>query len=227
MKGLVLSSLLSLIKSEISTSELAGSNAEGFDSLPISAMNSVTVYREDSTDERKRIDIVVVSDHFVIGIEVKVNHVANNDFSEYSKHLDSLVHDRELFKVPLGKEKISIGDKAHDFISISYSELWNSVLNGIGSVALSCDPKWFFHLTDFILQTKNFNSDTIFMNTERLQFFEKYSKRFGILEKDMNLFKSHIVRRIHNIAKELGADREGIKVERENKDIWFTNDYSF
>lgn len=230
MKGLIVSSLLSLIKSEMSAGKLEGSTADEFDILTEINLDSVTVFREDSTDEGKRIDIVVRSDQFVIGIEVKVNHSPDNDFCAYSKHLESLGDGRKPFKVLLGKEKISIGKKADGFTAISYSDLWEVVLAKMGSVALSCDPKWFFHLTDFIKQTKNFSSYNSSMNPEKLQFFERHSNRLGSLEEDMHVFKTHIIKRINNVRNVLDKEfrsGESVSVKRVDKGGWFTNTYFY
>jgi hypothetical protein len=57
------------------------------DSLPA---KRVTVTRQDPTEDKKRIDIVVETDSFVLGVENKVLARLDSDFSEYRQHLEDL-----------------------------------------------------------------------------------------------------------------------------------------
>jgi len=43
---------------------------------------------EDSTDENKRIDIVIETEELVIAIEFKINHSLNNPLNEYVRHIE-------------------------------------------------------------------------------------------------------------------------------------------
>jgi hypothetical protein len=81
---LLLDSLATLINTDLVTNE-----------------QSIEVRREELTDRRNRIDLVIESDDYIIGIENKIFAMAYNPFCDYSKYIGSLSRGRQVHKVLL------------------------------------------------------------------------------------------------------------------------------
>jgi hypothetical protein len=114
----------------------------------------VAVKRELGTEEGKRIDLIVDSEAFTIGIENKIYHWMANDLEQYAKVIDGFGQKKNIIiKAVLGLQHIQ--QLKGGFKSYTYHELWKQVRALLGQYISTADPKWVTYLIDFMETTTN------------------------------------------------------------------------
>ena len=115
--------------------------------------NDITVVSEDNA-EGKRVDILVYSDQFVIGIENKVTASLYNPLDIYKKRIDKYSTNNRhyivlsLRKVENKNEKAWM--KKNGFINITYKSLFEVITPNIISCENDTNRKYIVYLKDFI-----------------------------------------------------------------------------
>ncbi|XSG76546.1 PD-(D/E)XK nuclease family protein [Herpetosiphon llansteffanensis] len=130
----------------------------------------VTARREDVTAGNKRIDLVIETPEFIIGIENKIYHQLDNDLAIYHNHLKALANGRTVYGFVLALHSVKLPAESY-FKSISYKQLFASVesLWHVAEHANSDKYIGFFH--DFSETLLNLSRGTT-MSAERLAFFQ-------------------------------------------------------
>ncbi len=120
----------------------------------VPATGKVKVNREWGTDEGKRIDLIISSETFTIGIENKIYHWLANDLEDYAQVIDRDGRGKSVvIKTVLGLR--DTGQLKGGFDSYTYAQLWQQVRALLGSYISNADPKWVSYLLDFIDTTTN------------------------------------------------------------------------
>jgi len=162
---------------------LQPSNEHGFGSLLLDSLftlinekvvidgQNIDVRREESTSEGKRIDLIIESDDFLLGIENKIFAGFYSPFEDYANHLDSLGKDRPVYKVllsvfPVDTSKVPL----HEFKPITYQLLFEKVIANIGSYFLTGREPYTIFFRDFIQTIQNLQEATS-MDETRLRYF--------------------------------------------------------
>ncbi len=158
-------------------------NEHGFGSLLLDSLftlineevvingQNIDVRREESTDKGNRIDLVIKSDDFVLGIENKIFAHENNPFEDYAEHLDKyLPKVRKVYKVLLSLRPIKENSELHGFNPITYDLFFQKIIANIGSYFLTAREPHITFLRDFIQTVQNLQRDTS-MDKQRLTFF--------------------------------------------------------
>jgi hypothetical protein len=128
------------------------------------------IEREVSTNKGNRLDIVIESDSFVIGIENKIWANLYNDLTDYSKHLDKHYKEFEKIKIVLSINGVSEDKLCCGFRSVKYSDFLNRVKYNLGDYSLNAETKYLIYLIDFINTIQNLTKPNI-MNKEMFEFF--------------------------------------------------------
>lgn len=144
-----------------------------FDSLEKDvALLNVDSYRvrtEYPTKKGNRIDIVVESDDFVIGIENKVNATLYNDLDDYSDALDTLARGRKTYKVVLSKYKNQV---YAGFENITYEKFIAAIKVNLGYQYKYANTKYLIFFLDFIDNIeKNLNLNNMIYDKDVMNFF--------------------------------------------------------
>jgi len=144
--------------------------------------------------EGKRLDILIHSTNFVIGIENKITATVYNPLETYKNRID-LYGNENIFRVVLSLKKIVDKNelavlKANGFTRLTYFELFEVVKRKVGSYLNQANPKYLTFLTDFIQTLENMSGENVlnekladyfFDNSSRIDslidLYEKYSKR--------------------------------------------------
>src|SRR5439155_24598399 len=102
---------------------------------------SVDVEREDRTDSNKSIDLVIVGDALLVGIENKIYAGLYNPFAEYRKRLEDIANEKEISRenvlmilLSLNPQKSTEG--LHGFTPVTYDEFFSVLLRNIGQKTL-------------------------------------------------------------------------------------------
>ena len=162
---------------------LQPSNEHGFDSLLLNALATlidreiltdeqiITVRREEPTAEGKRIDLVIESDNFVLGIENKIFAGTYNPFNLYAQHLESLSNGRKVYKVLLSLRPIKLSCELCGFIPIDYNSFFKEVRVNINKYSATADRQHQIFLLDFIQTIQNLQQGST-MDRQRLEYFQ-------------------------------------------------------
>lgn len=166
---------------------LQPSNEHGFGSLLLDSLftlineknekvvingQNIDVRREESTSEGKRIDLIIESDDFLLGIENKIFADAYNRFDKYTEHLNKYLRkDRQVYKVLLSVFPIDTSKvKLYGFKPITYQLLFEKVIANIGSYFLTSREPHTIFFRDFIQTIQNLQEATS-MDQQRLLYF--------------------------------------------------------
>ncbi len=136
------------------------------------------VTREDPTEGKKRIDIVVETESFVLGIENKIFAGIVNPFKAYNEHLETKAKEN-------GKQKLwrgillSLHEEAPDttlcgFRRVAYEELFVALRRNLGFILSSATPKHVFYLLDFIETLENLKRRNDMMDAHLIEFFREH-----------------------------------------------------
>ena len=132
--------------------------------------HGVEVIREKTTEDRKRLDLVIKSNKYVIGIENKIYAGLYSPFEEYSNHLNFSYNNRQVFKVLLSLRYVKSKEELKGFKPICYEILFKKVLENISSYAQATNEPHMTFLQDFI-QTMLNRQETITIDCQRLEYF--------------------------------------------------------
>ncbi len=143
-----------------------------------SASLSEPVLREAPTENQKRLDLVLVGDDWVMAIENKIYHEANNPFDEYKRHLASEYPNKTPYFVLLSPK----GDTAEGWTSLGYDTLVANFKNNLGEILIR-NPfsKWVVFFRDFLINLSNYVKDSS-MDDERFNFLQENVNRIYELE---------------------------------------------
>lgn len=109
------------------------------------------VHREYVTNEQARLDLVLVGDDWLLAIENKVYHSADNPFSHYRKYLGSTYPGLAQYFILLSPKN----DHAEDWQPVSFTELSKAIQAGMAEQVLELPfNKWHFFLRDFLTNLK-------------------------------------------------------------------------
>lgn len=148
-------------------------------SLDLNAALTENIQREAATENQKRLDLVLVGDDWVMAIENKIYHNANNPFKEYEAYLAKTYPDKTPYFILLSPK----GDQAKGWRSMDYGALINNLKSNLGEVFIS-NPysKWVVFLRDFLINLSNYVKDAS-MDDQRFDFlFENMSKLYELEE---------------------------------------------
>lgn len=136
------------------------------------------VIREELTINGKLIDILIKSEHYIIGIETKIGAILNNDLKEYYNHIQSLASKENKKTILIVLSKTNKYNN-NDIINISHKELADKILYNLQKYKKSLiHNKYYYFLYDF-LENILFISRGVNMNKDFLELLKdknKYSK---------------------------------------------------
>lgn len=138
--------------------------------------HNINIEREFRTINNNRLDILIQTDNYVIGIENKIHHSLNNDLIDYSKTIQSYCtrNSKTPINIILSLYKLSYPEdikKANEanFMNITYEELFRSIKQNLGNHIHSYSPIYLNYLTDFIKTIQNLKPTA--MENRRLNKF--------------------------------------------------------
>lgn len=181
LKDLVLNSLVWLVEPEFQ-----------FDS----DIESIEVEREVQTLRENRLDILIRTENYVIGIENKIFHFLNNDLSDYAQTIKSYCNqpNKKALNIILSLNRLSNSEdiskaKAYDFFSITYEDLFKSIREEMGKFISHSNPTYFIYLSDFMKSIENLKPSTM-ENKQLWSFFKENKEAVQELTQKYNEYRS-------------------------------------
>jgi hypothetical protein len=128
----------------------------------------VEVHRELQTLAGNRLDLLIETENYVIGIENKIYHFLNNDLNDYSQTVLSYCgqNDKKPINIILSLYKLSSQQdiekaRADNLINITYEDLFSNIKKNIGSYLSHSNPTYSIYLTDFMKSIQNLKPATM------------------------------------------------------------------
>lgn len=141
------------------------------------------IEREYSTEDRKRIDILIKLSNAIVCIENKIYARDYNPFDEYIKEINKIKDNREVIAIILSLNKIE-DKKSEDiiFFDITYKDFIDKVKKNKSSYIINANEKWVMILDELLTNIENLGArmDKEWQkfiknhNETMLNFFEKY-----------------------------------------------------
>jgi hypothetical protein len=163
-------------------------------------MDGVEVLRETGTDAANRIDLIIDSEAFTIGIENKIFHWLANDLEQYAQVINRRGDGKNIvIRAVLGLNSIPATQPLKGgFTSYTYGQLWKQVRAILGQYIANANPKWVTYLIDFMETTTNLAGKN--MDLKRTdQFFIDHNDLIENLLAERNAFLNRLNQRVTNL----------------------------
>ena len=158
----------------------------------IKSYKGVNVLTEVSTDNRKRIDLVITSDNFVLGIENKVDYWLNNDLEDYSNKIDSIANEKgcQSFKVILSKNQCY---DERGFVNLTYDRFVNYIKENLPAYEDDSNREYLTFFKDFLRNIKNtIKFKEMIENPKSLEYFQNNYESIEELTTNFLQFKNEV-----------------------------------
>lgn len=165
------------------------------------------VFREQPTPSGKRLDIVITTDDYVVGIENKIYAVLTNDLADYSSYLQSILTGRKLKRIVLSLYPIATYS---GFVNITYKELFKSVDSLMGNYWQGSNRKFMDYLNDFMQNIRRLEGAPN-MNSDEIKFINDNITDLENLFSKLNLLKKELRQRVQDLGKQMVYDEQKCK----------------
>ena len=136
--------------------------------VDFSLITTQEVIREQSTDERKRIDLYLRTEQNIIIIENKIDSSPSNSWKSYfdkakQYYLENAENNSDIDKIEnkiipiLLTVKNEKEAQIDNFINITYEELFNKVRENIGFYLSNASEKWLIYMNEFMKNIDDIN----------------------------------------------------------------------
>ena len=166
----------------------------------------IKIHREHRTADEKRLDLVIQTEKYAIGIENKIFHSLHNDLADYYKTIKMLCYDRRkpicivlsLNKLTSDKDVEKVNN--NNFVNITYEQVFQNVKQNIGKYINSSNIKYVSHLTDFIKSIENL-IPSIMENKILWTFFKNNIKTIQELTESFDEYKKYLFEKLTLLEK--------------------------
>lgn len=185
-------------------------NCVGINASPNSI---VEIHREYSTDEKKRLDLVIEGDDWLLAIENKVFHTANNPFEHYEQYLiDTFPKQKDKLHLVLLSPK---NDQTEKWKSVGFTDLIEAIRSCMAEQILELPlNKWHFFLRDFLTNLTDLTGvnamddatfDVLQKNMSEIYRFEHIKKSFNeeVKQRGLRLLEESIPGRNFDAVQQL------------------------
>lgn len=151
--------------------------------------------REFSTDQLKRIDLVIEGNDWVIVIENKIFHTLNNDLEHYEKTIKKIYPKNKYLFIVLSIKK---EDTSGSFINVTYETFFNKLKPLIGQYAIKANSLYLTYLFDFIKTIEN-HYIVEEINKEMFQFIVKNEETINALNNEKNNIQNRLISTVNKL----------------------------
>jgi hypothetical protein len=162
----------------------------------------IEISREFKTIKENRLDLLILTKNYAIGIENKIFHYLHNDLTDYSNTVNLYCYNQKKpICIILSLNKITTNEdleriKANGFINVTYEQLFQNIKQNIGQHLNSSNISYINHLTDFIKSIENLTPKTM-ENKVLYNFFKNNSNTIEELTKSFNEYRQSLNQRIY------------------------------
>lgn len=185
------------------------------DNLSLSYQN-LTIKREYATSTG-RIDLVLIGEDWVIGIENKIRHYLNNDLEEYAFFLSKEFPRKKPIKIVLSLKDESENLKG-GFVNVTYKALIGEIENAL--VKLDNNNNEYTVLFQHFIQTLKNQYMPVKMEKSEIDFLIQNQEKIEQLVQLEDKFNAYINQRANEI-------KDAVKVEGLDKWVYANYDVGF
>lgn len=218
LKDLVLNSLLQIVDKDFKLD---------------TDFEEIKIYREFKTVEHNRLDLLILTENFAIGIENKIFHHLHNDLKDYNNIIISKCYNsRKPICIVLSLNKLTSQEdiekvKLNNFINVTYEQLFQNIKQGIGKYINNTNLSYINYLTDFIKSIENLNPKTM-ENNALWTFFKNNSQTIQELTDSFNEYIKSLNQKIYQLKDALPQQELAPKAEKQwiYEECCFVHDYT-
>lgn len=205
LKDLVLNSLLHIIDRDFK-----------FDN----DFEAIEIYREHKTIADKRLDLLILTENYSIGIENKIFHHLHNDLTDYNNTVLSYCYNsRKPICIVLSLNKLTSKEDiekitTNNFINVTYEQLFENIKQNIGRYLTNSNISYINHLTDFIKSIENLTPKTM-ENKALWTFFKNNSESIQELTDSFNEYRNSLYQKIYQLKDTLPQNEFAPSVDRQ------------
>lgn len=189
LKDLVLNSLLNLVDKEFQ-----------FDI----DFEEIKIYREYQTLNENRLDLVLLTENYAIGIENKIFHHLHNDLTDYKNTVESLCYNsKKPICIVLSLNKLTTKEDlekvtSNNFVNVTYEQVFKNIKQDIGHHLSSLNISYVNHLNDFIKSIENLTAKTM-ENKTLWTFFKNNAETIQELTDSFTEYKNSLYQKIYQL----------------------------
>ena len=177
-----------------------------------SSLQDVAVTREATTESSNRIDIIVETNDYVIGIENKVLSGLKNPLGDYRAHLVELSNGRTEIAILLTLWPVMVGPHLSGFVPVTYEDLFSAIEARIGSLLVFAENRYLIYLIDFIKTLRNL-AGGVKVNRGFIDFLVKREDDLTALFVEMSKVRDELKGKIRELQAAVNLDGIGFSVE--------------
>lgn len=215
LNDLVLKSLYEVIKEAISKKKDSYLSKLDFNKYIYN--ENVVVEKEIMTDKGNRLDLLITSKEYAIGIENKIYHYLHNDLEDYKSTIDKqnknisigIVLSLSKLNSKLDIEKIKISN----FINITHNELHEKIKTNLGNYANATNLIYTTYLLDYMKSIQNL-SPKLMENSEINSFYKKNSESLIDLKKGFEVYVNQTLDKANKLSDHFKYENPPLKASK-------------
>lgn len=186
----------------------------------------IEVHREYQTLSGNRLDLVILTENYTIGIENKIFHHLHNDLTDYKNTVESLCYNsKKPICIVLSLNKLTAKEDlkkiaSNNFVNVTYEQVFNNIKQNIGRYLNSSNINYVNHLTDFIKSIENLTAKTM-ENKALWTFFKDNAETIQELTNSFNDYKNSLYQKVYQLKEAVPQDEFASTVDRQ----WIYNGY--
>lgn len=183
------------------------------DRFEAKSFKNIVVRTEVTTTEKKRIDLVIETPDYIIGIENKLLSGLYNDLSNYGEYLDQRGNDgRTVYKVVLSLNKLKDKDSKDkiensNFKNITYGDLFCRIRSNIGDYINNANERYLRILLEYIETIENLTGENM-ENKEMTTFFQQHKNDLNELVSKYNEHKERVRKKVDDLKEWMPNDED-------------------
>jgi hypothetical protein len=180
----------------------------------------IEISRERKTLQNNRLDLVILTENYAIGIENKIFHHLHNDLTDYNNTIKSFCNNsRKPLCIVLSLNKLKSKEdiqkvNTNDFVNVTYEQVFENIKQNIGGHLSSSNINYINHLTDFIKSIENLTPRTM-ENKALWTFFKNNSETIQELADSFNEYKNSLFQKIYQLSDTLPQGEFAPTVDRQ------------
>lgn len=180
----------------------------------------IEVHREHETLNDNRLDLVVLTENYAIGIEIKIFHHLHNDLTDYKNTVKSFCYNsKKPVCIVLSLNKLTSNEdiekiNTNDFVNVTYEQFFQNIKQNIGGHLNSSNISYINHLTDFMKSIENLTPKTM-ENKALWTFFKNNSETIQELTDSFSEYKNSLFQKIYQLNDTLPQNKFAPTVARQ------------
>jgi hypothetical protein len=189
LKDLVLNSLLHIVDKEFQ-----------FDI----DVEKIEIYGEYQTLNENRLDLVLLTEKYAVGIENKIFHYLHNDLSDYENTVKSLCYDsRKPICIVLSLNKLTSKEDlekitSNNFVNVTYEQVFANIKQDIGHRLNGLNISYSNYLVDFIKSIENLTPKTM-ENKALWTFFKHNAETIQELTDSFSEYRNSLYQKVYQL----------------------------